>query len=166
MRVFMSSMEVYYDVKRIVRRKIGDKKPFLIEWVGYPEAKDYTWEPYENLSDKFKSKFCKNGKVRKTYRKMNKKENVSLNKPKRKRNVAFPPVPHKPENHAVIPEKRPRGAVEYSEYENGSGESILVVKTYEGDKVDYQHFRRISHTVREENGGLRVRSVEPSVQYV
>ncbi len=151
----------YIPIKRIVSRKIGDKKPFLIEYEGYPEKEDYRQEPWSSLCPELQKKFCKDGKVRKTYRKRKAKErkrkakeNVALNKPKRKRKLAFPPVPHKPENHAVIPAKRPLGEVEYSEYENGKGESILVVKTYTLDRVDYQHFRRISHTVRKENGSI------------
>ncbi|MAD23542.1 MAG: hypothetical protein CMO44_05145 [Verrucomicrobiales bacterium] len=145
--------EIFYAIKRIIRRKVGDKKPFLIEW-DTPEPCESTWEPHENLSEELQKKFCKDGKVRKTYKKRKLKENVASNKPKRKRKLAFPPVPHKPENHAVIPAKRPLGEVEYSEYENGKGDSILVVKTYTHDRVDYQHFRRISHTVRKENGSI------------
>ena len=144
----------YFTIKRIVSRKIGDKKPFLIEYEGYPEKEDYRQEPCSSLCPGLQKKFCKNGKVRKTYKKRKLKENVVLNKPKRKRKTAFPPVPHKPENHAVIPAKRPLGEVEYSEYENEAGVSILVVKTYTQDRVDYQHFRRISHTVRRENGSI------------
>ena len=144
----------YFTIKRIVSRKIGDKKPFLIEYEGYPEKEDYRQEPWSSLCPELQKKFCKDGKVRKTYRKRKLKENVALNKPKRKRKLAFPPVPHKPENHAVIPAKRALGEVEYSEYENEKGESILVVKSYNEDRVDYQHFRRISHTVRRENGSI------------
>ena len=144
----------YFTIKRIVSRKIGDKKPFLIEYEGYPEKEDYRQEPWSSLCPGLQKKFCKNGKVRKTYKKRKLKENVALNKPKRKRKLSFPPVPYKPENHAVIPAKRPLGEVEYSEYENEAGVSILVVKTYTQDRVDYQHFRRISHTVRRENGSI------------
>ena len=151
----MSSMETFYPVKRIVRRKVGAEKPFLIEWETV-EPCDFSWEPWENLSDKYKSKFCKNGKVRKAFRKEKRKENVALNRPKRKRKLAFPPVPHKQENEAVIPAKRSRGTVEYSEYESGDGESyILVMKTYQEDgSVMYQHFRRISRTISETNGSI------------
>ena len=145
-------METYYDVKRIVRRKVGAEKPFLIEWEGLPEKKDYSWEPWECLSDLYKEKFCRDGKVRLAFKKQKRMTNVSLNKPKRKRKTAFPPVPYKEENEAVIPAKRAKGTVEYSEYENGSGESILVVKTYSEGKVEYQHFRRISRTIAEQNG--------------
>lgn len=145
----------YFTIKRIVSRKIGDKKPFLIEYEGYPEKEDYRQEPWSSLCPELQKKFCKDGKVRKTYKKRKRKENVALNKPKRKRKLTFPPVPHKPENHAVIPAKRPLGEVEYSEYENEKGESILVVKTFTHDRVDYQHFRRISHTVRKGNGNLK-----------
>lgn len=29
----------------------GQNKPFyFIKWVGYPELKDHTWEPLENLA--------------------------------------------------------------------------------------------------------------------
>ena len=82
--------------------------------------------------------------------------NVSLNKPKRKRKTAFPPVPHKPENFATIPSKRARGTVEYSEYVSGDGESyILVMKTYQEDgSVTYQHFRRISRSISEINASV------------
>lgn len=117
-------------IKRIVKRKIGNKRPFLIEWEGYPEKKDYSQEPWSSLCPVLQKKFCKDGKVRKTH------------KPTRKRKFQFPPV--NSENHAVIPAKRPLGAVEYSEFENKNGEGILVVKTYGKDIVEYQHFHRIS----------------------
>lgn len=153
----------FIPIKRIVSRKIGDKRPFVIEYEGYPEKKDYRREPWSSLSPDLQKKFCKDGKVRKTYKKRKPKENVALNKPKRKRKLQFPPVPYKPENQAVIPAKRARGMVEYSEFENEDGESILVVKTYQKDRVDYQHFHRISRSISETNG---VRVVEPTVQYV
>ena len=169
MRVFMSSMEKFYEVKRIVRRKLNVKKPFLIEWEGYPEKKDYTWEPHEHLSEFFKKMYCKNGKIKKQFRRMNKKTNVALNRPKRKRETAFPPIPSTVEraarNEAIIPAKRSRGTVEYSEFQSDTGEAILVVKRYLEDKVEYQHFHRISRTVSEQNGPA-VPRVEPSVQYV
>ena len=145
----------YLPIKRIVSRKIGNKNPFLIEYEGYPEKKDYRQEPWSSLCPELQKKFCKDGKVRKIYKKRKQKENVALKRPKRKRKLTFPPVSHKPENHAVIPAKRPIGAVEYSEYENEDGVIILVVKTFTHDRVDYQHFRRISHTVREGNGNLK-----------
>lgn len=152
----MSSMEKYYDVKRIVRRKVGAEKPFLIEWEGLPEKKDYSWEPWECLSDLYKEKFCRDGKVRLAFKRQRRMTNVSLNKPKRKRKTAFPPVPHKPENFATIPSKRARGTVEYSEYVSGDGESyILVMKTYQEDgSVTYQHFRRISRSISEINASV------------
>jgi hypothetical protein len=137
----------FIPIKRIVSRKIGDKRPFLIEFEGFPKTTDYRREPWSSLSPDLQKKFCKDGKVRK-------------NKPKRKRKLHFPPVPHKPENHAVIPAKRPRGAVEYSLFENENGESILVMKTYQKDRVDYQHFHRISRSMSETNG---VRGLEPTV---
>jgi hypothetical protein len=144
---------IFYPVKKIIRRKVGAEKPFLIEWDTIKPSSP-TWEPWGNLSKKYKQKFCVNGKVRKAFRKQKAKENVALNKPKRKRKLAFPPVPHKPENEAVIPAKRSRNTTEYAEYENGSGESILVVKTYHEGYVDYQHFRRISRTIAERNGSI------------
>ena len=147
------SEEIFYPVKQILRRKINAEKPFLIEWDTI-EPTEPSWEPWENLSEKYQQKYCKNGKVRKVFIKRKAKENVALNKPKRKRRTAFPTVPHNPENEAVIPAKRQRGEVEYSEYENKSGESILVVKTYYEGHVDYQHFRRISRTIAERNGGI------------
>ena len=156
------SEEIFYPVKKIIRRKVGAEKPFLIEWDTI-EPTSPTWEPWANLNEKYQQKFCVNGKVRKTFRKKKAKENVALNRPKRKRKLAFPAVPHKPENHAVIPAKRSRGAVEYSMFENENGESILVMKTYQKDRVDYQHFHRISRSMSETNG---VRVVEPRVQYV
>jgi len=150
----------FIPIKRIVSRKIGDKRPFLIEFEGFPKTTDYRREPWSSLSPDLQKKFCKDGKVRKTYKKRKPKENVALNKPKRKRKLHFPPVPHKPENHAVIPAKRSRGAVEYSMFENENGESILVMKTYQKDRVDYQHFHRISRSMSETNG---VRGLEPTV---
>lgn len=147
------SEEIFYPVKKIVRRKVGAEKPFLIEWDTI-EPSSPTWEPWANLSEKYKQKYCKNGKVRKVFTKRKAKENVALNKPKRKRKLAFPAVPHKPENHAVIPKKRRPNTTEYAEYENGFGESILVIKTYHEGHVDYQHFRRISRTISERNGSI------------
>ncbi len=147
------SEEIFYPVKKIIRRKVGAEKPFLIEWDTI-EPTSPTWEPWANLNEKYQQKFCVNGKVRKTFRKKKAKENVALNRPKRKRKLAFPAVPHKPENHAAIPAKRPRGKMEYAEYENGSGESILVVKTYREGYVDYQHFRCISRTTVGRNGSI------------
>lgn len=149
------SEEVFYPVKQILRRKVGAEKPFLIEWDTI-EPSSPTWEPWANLNEKYQQKFCVNGKVRKTFRKQKAKENVALNRPKRKRKLAFPPVPHKPKNEAVIPAKRSRGTVEYSEYMSGDGESyILVMKTYQEDgSVMYQHFRRISRTIAETNGSI------------
>lgn len=151
----MSSMETFYPVKRIVRRKVGSDKPFLIEWETV-EPCDFSWEPWENLSDKYKSKFCKNGKVRKAFRKEKRKENVSLNKPKRKRSTAFPPVPKSAveraeENEAIIPAKRPCGTIEYSEYQNPSGDAVLVVKKFHADRVEYQHYNLISRTMSDFN---------------
>lgn len=147
------SEATFYPVKRILRRKVGAKKPFLIEWDTI-EPIEPSWEPWECLSEKYQGKYTVRGTVRMTYKKAKRKENVALNRPKRKRKLAFPPVPHKPENEAVIPAKRSRGQVEYAEYENGSGESILVIKTYHEGHVEYQHFRRISRTIAETNGNI------------
>ena len=149
------SEEIFYPVKRILRRKINAEKPFLIEWDTI-EPTEPSWEPWGNLSEKYQGKYTVRGTVRKNYKKAKRKENVALNRPKRKRKVAFPPVPHKEENEAVIPAKRSRGTVEYSEYESGDGESyILVMKTYNEDgSVTYQHFRRISRSISEINGSV------------
>ena len=141
------STETFYPIKQIVRRNTkGVDRPFLIEWDTIDPCEP-TWEPWENLSENLKKKYCKNGKVRHLYAKRKAKENVVLNrKPKRKpkRKLAFPPVAHKPENHAVIPPKRPCGTTEYSEYENKNGDRILVVKTFREGYVEYDHFQRIS----------------------
>ena len=41
----------YFDVERIITRKFkGDKKYYLIKWVGYP-LKDCSWEPATNLEN-------------------------------------------------------------------------------------------------------------------
>ena len=41
----------YFDVDRIItRKKKGDKKYYLIKWVGYP-LKDCSWEPASNLEN-------------------------------------------------------------------------------------------------------------------
>ena len=41
-----------HDVKQVdIGRKGNKKQLYLIEWVGYPDEKDYTWEPHKNLKD-------------------------------------------------------------------------------------------------------------------
>jgi hypothetical protein len=40
-----------FEVKRIVKQsKVGNRYQYLVEWTGYPDAKDYTWEPTKNLA--------------------------------------------------------------------------------------------------------------------
>ena len=55
--------ENMFIMKRIVRRSIGAKRPFLIEWED--EASENTWEPWKHLPDCEQGKYFKNGKVRK-----------------------------------------------------------------------------------------------------
>jgi hypothetical protein len=41
-----------YDVKRILdKKKQGGKWKYLVEWIGYPNEDDYTWEPLDNLEN-------------------------------------------------------------------------------------------------------------------
>ena len=141
------SNEAIHHMKRVVKVKKGNKvngevRPFCIEWEKYPDEKDYTWEPLKNLPACVKEKYCMSGKPRTQYKKRKAKEkakdNVALKKPKK---MLHPPVPHKEENHAVIPAKKAIGTKEYGEYEDPmTGERILVVKTYVEGRVEYRHF--------------------------
>ena len=40
------NVEKIHDVK-----KDKDRKLYLVEWEGFPDEKDYTWEPHTNLKD-------------------------------------------------------------------------------------------------------------------
>ena len=138
------STEIFYPIKRIVRRNTkGVKRPFLIEWLT-KEPSEKTWEPWYNLSETLQKQYYKNGKKKKRA-----KETIipakPRCKPKCKRKLD---LPHNLENHAIIPAKRQKGVKEYSEYlDSTTGETILVVKTYDGVKVEYQMFQRISHAI-------------------
>ena len=56
------STEIFYPIKRIVRRNTkGVKRPFLIEWLT-EEPSGNTWEPWYNLSETLQKQYYKNGK--------------------------------------------------------------------------------------------------------
>ena len=61
------SEATFYPVKRILRRKVGAEKPFLIEWDTI-EPIEPSWEPWECLSEKYQGKYTVRGTVRKTIR--------------------------------------------------------------------------------------------------
>ena len=63
-------------------KKKNDKKMYLVEWKDYPDKKDYTWEPIENLDDctvfqEYKRKRKDSGIMVKEIFKKNKREALS-----------------------------------------------------------------------------------------
>lgn len=99
-------MSDVYEMKRIVERKIGNKvgnqfRPFYIEW-NTVEPCECTWEPLENLPECEQIKYCKNGKLRQSYKKRTAATRARQRAAKKKK-AEFTPVPYREENYAEIP---------------------------------------------------------------
>jgi hypothetical protein len=46
------SQEDIYEVQRILdKKRVNGKVKYLVEWVGYPNEADFTWEPISNLEN-------------------------------------------------------------------------------------------------------------------
>ena len=69
-------MSNIFPFRKIVRRSINSKKPFLIEWES--DENDKSWEPWSHLPEYLRDKYCKSGKVRKSFTKKRKRKEKTI----------------------------------------------------------------------------------------